>query len=255
MPTTPGHAARRGKLLKLRRQNIHLIASRLHKWLALVIGFQLILWFSSGALMSFLSIDKVHGDHLVDRKTVAAIHQGVVLADMNRVLREAGTDAESATIRMLLGKPVVEVTNKRGTRLFDGSTGAVQPFVTAAQAKTIADAAWIGAGHPASQTERIIAESTEYRGVLPAWRVAFADADQTRVFVTETGRIAAVRTGTWRLYDFFWGLHIMDWSNHENFNTWWLLAFALGGLTLGLAGTVLLLMRWPINSRKWCSAT
>lgn len=200
--------------------------------------------------MSFLSIDKVHGDHLVDRKTVAALPLDVPLVDMNRVLRASGPDAEGATFRTLLGKPVVEVSSKRGTKLFDGSTGEALPFVTAAQAKTIAGNAWIGAGHPASTTERITSESTEYRGALPAWRVAFDDADHTRVFVTETGKIAAVHTGTWRLYDFFWGLHIMDWSNHKNFNTWWLLAFALGGLTLGLAGTVLLLMRWPLRRRR-----
>ena len=227
-----------------------MIASRLHKWLALIIGLQLILWFSSGALMSFLSIDKVHGDHLVDRKNVAAIPKSVPLADLNTVLRIAGSDAESATVCVILGRPVFEVSTRSGTKLFDGATGTAIPFVTAAQAKTIADTAWIGAGHPASTTERIKAESTEYRGALPAWRVAFADADHTRVFVTETGRIAAVRTGTGRLYDFFWGLHIMDWSNHENFNTWWLLAFALGGLTLGLAGTVLLAMRWPLRRRR-----
>ena len=227
-----------------------MIASRLHKWLALIIGFQLILWFSSGALMSFLSIDKVHGDHLVDRKTVAAIPKNIALADINAVLRGAGSDAESATVRVVLGRPVFEVATKSGIKLYDGSTGSAVPFVTAEQAKKIADIAWIGTGHPASKTERMTTESTEYRGALPAWRVAFADADHTRVFVTETGRIAAVRTGTWRLYDFFWGLHIMDWSNHENFNTLWLLAFALGGLTLGLAGTVLLLMRWPFRRKR-----
>ena len=227
-----------------------MIASRLHKWLALIIGFQLILWFSSGALMSFLSIDKVHGDHLVDRKSVAVIPNGMALADLNTVLRSAGSDAESATVRVMLGRPVFEVATKSGIKLFDGSTGKAVPFVTAEQAKKIADTAWIGTGHPTSTTERITTQSTEYRGALPAWGVAFADADHTRVFVTETGRIAAVRTGTWRLYDFFWGLHIMDWSNHENFNTWWLLAFALSGLTLGLAGTVLLLMRWPIRRRR-----
>lgn len=227
-----------------------MIASRLHKWLALIIGFQLILWFSSGALMSFLSIDKVRGDHLVDRKTVAALPKTMALADLNTVLRSAGSDAESATVRVMLGRPVFEVATKRGIKLFDAATGSALPFVTAAQAKTIADTAWIGAGHPASTTARVTTESTEYRGVLPAWRVAFADADHTRVFVTETGRIAAVRTGTWRLYDFFWGLHIMDWSNHGNFNTWWLLAFALGGLALGLAGTVLLAMRWPLRRKR-----
>lgn len=200
--------------------------------------------------MSFLSIDKVHGDHLVDRKTVATIPKGIALADLNTVLRSTDGDAESATVRVVLGQPVFEVATKNGIKLFDGSTGLAVPSVTAAQAKKIADTAWIGAGHPASTTYRITTESTEYRGVLPAWRVTFADADHTSVFVTETGRIAAVRTGTWRLYDFFWGLHIMDWSNHENFNTWWLLAFALGGLSLGLAGTVLLAMRWPLRRKR-----
>ncbi len=35
----------------------------------------------------------------------------------------------------------------------------------------------------------------------------------------------------------------MDWKNNENFNTWWLLAVAIAGLGLGLAGTVLLFIR------------
>lgn len=200
--------------------------------------------------MSFLPIDKVHGDHLVDRKTVAVIPRTILLVDINRVMQIVGADAEAASLRMLLGRPVIEVTTKQANKLFDGVTGITLPSVTAAQAQAIADKAWIGAGHPTSVTDRVNAESPEYRGTLPAWRIAFADADHTRVFVTETGKIAAVRTGTWRLYDFFWGLHIMDWSNHENFNTWWLLTFALGGLTLGLAGTVLLLMRWPIRRRS-----
>ena len=42
----------------------------------------------------------------------------------------------------------------------------------------------------------------------------------------------------------------MDWKNHEDFNTPWLLAFAIGGLLLGLAGTILLFMRWPMVRRK-----
>jgi hypothetical protein len=70
------------------------------------------------------------------------------------------------------------------------------------------------------------------------------------VFVAvDTGKITAVRTGTWRLYDFFWSLHIMDWKNHEDFNTWWLLCCHCG-LLFGLWAR-LLFMRWPIRrSRK-----
>jgi hypothetical protein len=31
-----------------------------------------------------------------------------------------------------------------------------------------------------------------------------------------------------------------NWKNHENFNTPWMMAFAAGGLTLAVAGVVLL---------------
>ena len=42
----------------------------------------------------------------------------------------------------------------------------------------------------------------------------------------------------------------MDWTNHENFNTPWLLAFAIGGLTFWLGGAVLLYFRWPKRRRR-----
>ena len=128
-----------------------------------------------------------------------------------------------------------------------------QPDVVPAiaeEAAAIALAAWRSASRPSTTVRAVTAESPEYRGALPAWRVAFADPDNTAVYVVAgDGRISAVRTGTWRLYDFFWGLHIMDWKNHENFNTPWLLGFAIGGLVLGIFGTILLFLRWPGRRR------
>ena len=181
--------------MKRYRHRIHVFASRAHKWLALFIGAQLLIWFACGALMSFLPIDEV--------------------------------------------------------RLFDARTGMPRSPIDAALATRIASKAWKADSKPASKTIRVTAESPEYRGSLPAWRVAFADPDATSVFVAaDTGRITAVRTGTWRLHDFFCSLHIMDWKNHENFNTPWLLGFAIGGLLFGLAGTVLLFMRWPFRRRR-----
>ena len=120
-----------------------------------------------------------------------------------------------------------------------------------ALATRIAQNAWKTGPFAVSKAARVTRESPEYRGALPAWRVEFNDPDQTSIFVAaENGRITAVRTGTWRLYDFFWSLHIMDWKKHEDFNTPWLLAFALGGLALGIAGTILLIMRWPLRRRR-----
>ena len=218
--------------------------------MALFIGVQLLIWFASGALMSFLPIDKVRGEHLVDREMVTPIPAGTAFADPSKIAAAAGAPIKAITWHMLDGHPVAEVATAKGIKLFDAATTAPLPVIDAVQATAIAKAAWKSAVKPNITASRVTGESPEYRGALPAWRIAFADPDSTSVFVAaETGRITAVRTDTWRLYDFFWSLHIMDWKNHENFNTPWLLAFAIGGLIFGLAGTVLLFMRWPFRRK------
>ena len=233
------------------RTRFHLAASRIHKWLALIIGAQLLIWFASGVIMSFLPIEEVRGEHLVDRESVMPIPAGMSLVAPQRIVAQVDAPVEAMTWRMLDGRPVGEVTTGTGVRLFDAETGAALPPVDAALATKIAREAWKSVDKPRSTATSVTRESPEYRAALPAWRIAFADPEETSIFVAaDTGRITAVRTGTWRLYDFFWSLHIMDWKNHENFNSWWLLAFAVGGLVLGIAGTILLFMRWPFRRRR-----
>lgn len=201
--------------------------------------------------MSFLPIDKVRGEHLVSREADPPIPSGLHLISPDKVLAQAGAPVVAVTWRVLDNNPVAEVTTTRGIRLYDATDGKPLPPIDAATATRIAESAWKSAQKPGSAASRVTEESPEYRAALPAWRVAFADPDRTSVFVAaDTGRITAVRTETWRLYDFFWSLHIMDWKNHENFNTPWMLAFAIGGLLFGLAGTVLLFMRWPIRRKR-----
>lgn len=201
--------------------------------------------------MSLLPIERVRGEHLVDREAAPPLPAGASYASPQTILAASGAPVRTLRHRMLLGRPVVEVETGSGElRLHDATTGARLPPVDARQAQAIALGAYRAAPMPKAVVERVTAASTEYKGRLPAWRVVLADADNTRVYVSDTGAIAAVRTGTWRLYDFFWGLHIMDWSEHENFNTPWLKGFAVGGLALAIAGTILLYLRWPRRRRK-----
>ncbi|WP_367271133.1 PepSY domain-containing protein [uncultured Sphingomonas sp.] len=226
-------------------------ASKVHRWLALLIGAQVIVWFTSGLIMSLLPIDTVHGDHRIDRNSEPVLSTAQAFAPVPALLSAAGAPVRQLQHRVLLGRPVVEAQLAAGgIRLLDARTAALLPPIDAATAGTIARRAY--RGKPvASTVDRIERASTEYRGALPAWRASFADADATRIYVAaETGRLTSVRTGTWRLYDFFWGLHIMDWTQHERFNTPWLKAFAAGGLVFGVSGAILLFMRWPRRRRK-----
>lgn len=242
---------REGGPLRSKRLRFHIGASRLHRWLALLIGIQLLLWFTSGLVMSLLPIERVRGEHLVDREAAAPLSAQATYASPQSIIAASGTPVRALRHRMLLGRPIVEVETGSGAILLvDGTTGARLPPVDVRQAEAIALGAYRGTPSPKATVERVTTASTEYKGRLPAWRVVLADAEDTRVYVTDTGAIAAVRTGTWRLYDFFWGLHIMDWSEHENFNTPWLKAFAFGGLALAIAGTVLLYLRWPRRRRR-----
>lgn len=230
------------------RMRLHIGASRLHRWLALVIGVQLLLWFTSGLVMSLLPIERVRGEHLVERDA-GGVLPARAYAPLDRIA--AGTPLRSARHRLMLGRAVVEVETASGElRLHDAATGAALPAIDSATAGRIAVAAYKGRPTPGIQVTRVTAASTEYKGRVPAWQVAFADDEATRVYIDDAGRIAAVRTGTWRFYDFFWALHIMDWSEHENFNTPWLKAFAIGGLLLAIAGTILLYLRWPRKRRR-----
>lgn len=103
--------------------------------------------------MSFLPIDRVHGDHLVDRKAVASLPGGVVLASPSAIIAASGTPINSVTYRMWLGRPVAEVATAEGARLFDARTGILLPAPTAAQVQAVARTAWRGEGRPRATVE------------------------------------------------------------------------------------------------------
>ncbi|MGT2516472.1 hypothetical protein ACVOMT_21750 (plasmid) [Sphingomonas panni] len=180
--------------------------------------------------MSLLPIDTVHGDHRIDRNVEPALIATQDFAPVPALLASAGAPVRQLQHRMLLGRPIVEAQLGDGkVRLLDARTAKPLPPVDGPAAALIARQAYRGETGSAPVVERIERLSTEYRGALPAWRASFPDTDGTRIYVAaETGRLTSVRTGTWRLYDFFWGLHIMDWTEHERFNTPWLNAFAAG---------------------------
>ena len=116
--------------------------------------------------MSFWPIDEIHGDHLVDRKTVAALPAGIILAEPAVYLN--GKSADRVTLRMLNGRAIAEVARGNSIRLFDAATAAPLSPVDADVAAAIAQKAWLGDDVGAPTTNKITAASPEYGGPLPA---------------------------------------------------------------------------------------
>ena len=79
---------------------------------------------------------------------------------------------------------------------------------------------------------------SEMRGrALPLWRVSFDKPGNLRLYLDPwTGDIVARRTDTWRIFDFLWMLHIMDFETRDDFNHPLLQVAALLGLLIALSG-------------------
>jgi uncharacterized iron-regulated membrane protein len=75
--------------------------------------------------------------------------------------------------------------------------------------------------------------------------VQLADARRTALYVDPyTAEVVARRNNYWRVFDWMWMLHIMDYRERSNFNHPLLLFFAATTLGFVLSGAALLLMHW-----------
>jgi len=58
-----------------------------------------------------------------------------------------------------------------------------------------------------------------------------------------TGEVTARRNDTWRVYDFLWGLHIMDYRGREDFRHELLIVAAVVAVLTATSGLVLWIVR------------
>ena len=51
--------------------------------------------------------------------------------------------------------------------------------------------------------------------------------------------IVAIRSNQWRIWDFMWGIHIMDWNERDNIGNVFLKIFSILALLSALSGIYL----------------
>ena len=214
----------------------HVLRS-VHKWIGLLIGLQFLLWTLSGTVMALLPMEEVAGG---ERRAPAKVQLGD--ADgwpaVQRQLQS--TPISGASLRPLLDRYIYEVSTPTRVELFDAVSGkAIE--IDADLARQVATAAYTGSGavKRVAPLDEITLAVRDHE--LPIWRVDFADKTNSSFYVSgSTGALLERRNDTWRMWDFFWMLHNMDYVNRTSFNHPLIIILGFAAVWLAITGVWLL---------------
>ena len=80
----------------------------------------------------------------------------------------------------------------------------------------------------------------------------FDDSDATTLYIDPaTADVRARRSSTWRFYDFFWKLHVMDYDDGADFNHPLLITAAGAAIFVAMSGLVLLIIKMRRSLIAW----
>ena len=225
------------------------ISGKVHKWLALVMAVPIIFWFVSGLFFAAVPTERVRSEHMIAEAPATPIALSDAAAGLQRLASAGALPGERIELRAVMGRPMAIVTAGPGRpRLYDLGSGRQLSPILPALAAAIAERDHSGADR-AVRVELVTTASPEYRGALPAWRVDFEGENAASFYVAaDTGTVAARRSTLWRVYDFLWSLHIMDFKNHEDFNTPLLIVATVLALIMLVTGIILFPSRLGYNA-------
>lgn len=228
-------------------------AIRVHKWVALIVGIQIVLWIAGGLVMSALSLEIVRGEHNIEDPVELAplpVSEVLGIAEAARLAELDVLGIESVVLGRWLDRTVYRFNPAEGrVTLVDAVTGERLSPLSEEMAIAVARADYAG-DETIAAVEYFEEPTWEYRRAHPAWRVSIDDGEGTRIYVAaHSGRVDARRNDVWRFYDFFWMLHIMDYEARENSHHPLIITASGAALLTVLAGFLLLIIKMARSAR------
>ncbi len=225
---------------------------RFHRLVAVVIGLQLLLWTASGIYFAWTDLDEIHGDHLRNEPEPIPFQPGWVSPDaidfagggLIRPRQLRSIEAVEILDRVYYRLRWIDDEQTRQTLLADVSTGSIRGELDREEAIALARAAF----KPEAKVARVrrleesdVGPGHEYRdGPLPAWQISFDHGSRAHVYVAaREGQVVTLRTRSWRIFDFLWMLHTMDYRGRDDINNPLLRALSAFGLLVVLSGYLL----------------
>ena len=225
---------------------------RIHKWVALIVGIQIMLWIAGGLVMSTIPIEQVRGEHkIAATESLAASPADLLALEQVTDQHEIGAISE-AVLGQVLGAPVWRLKSADGeTFVIDASSGDRLDPVSETLARRIAETDYSGTGSLVSVLS-VANPPSEYGRPGPVWRAVFDDSDATTLYIDPaTADVRARRSSTWRFYDFFWKLHVMDYDDGADFNHPLLITAAGAAIFVAMSGLVLLIIKMRRSLIAW----
>lgn len=225
-----------------------LVVRRTHKWLALFVGIQVVLWTITGFYMVVVHIDTIHGDNLV-RSPVARTFKTTELVSPATIVADH-PQANEVTLQRLFDRPVWKV-DSGAPFLIDAVSGARLAPLTEAQVRAVARRIFVG-------DAPIVASRLLTRAPLemqtrkpPYWQVEFEGWNRPTLYISPTtGELISRRHALWRVFDFAWMLHIMDYDERSNVNNTLLRVATWSAVMMALSGAWMLIWAFPRRKKK-----
>ncbi len=237
-----------------------------HRYLGISIGIQFLMWTVGGLYFSWNNIDMVHGDHL--RKPISFLKADLQVVSPSVALQALQKDRSVDSVHSIhlirvLDKPIYQIQYFKGHTgagihqhvhfaLADATTGVLHPPLTKDEAVTIAQEQIIS-GAKIKSVEYIeqVSKHSEYRErPLPAYAISFENPACTIYVAAETGTYQTIRHNQWRIFDFLYMLHTMDYEGRDNFGNLALRIFSVFGLITVCSGFLLFFVSSPTFDKK-----
>jgi hypothetical protein len=234
--------------------NKKLLIRKIHRYMALLVSLQLLAWTLGGIYFSWNSIDKIHGDHLKKTNGIEATQQPLISTNDAITAINDLKQLKSIRVIRIIDKPAYRVKysskdSDNKTQLVNAIDGSLMPAINKQQAIKIAqtNASFVAA---VAKVEYLTQTSShhEYREKsLPAWAITFDYSSSPTFYVaSEQGTLTSVRHTSWRIFDFLWMLHTMDYQTRDDFGNWLIKIFSVLALITAISGIVLFI----ISSRR-----
>ena len=201
-----------------------------HKYLSLIISIQLLLWTISGIYFAFNKIELVRGEQYIIKDKSSSIEINnlnissnvkniEIFKRLNQWVVKAEMDA-GFKYQDLLGNEVYELSPNQAIEVVKLKT-------------TLSPIDVIKINESSARSE--------FRGrSLPIYKIKTNSSDDTNVYVDiMSGKIVAIRSDSWRIWDFLWGAHIIDYRERDNINNILLKIFSILALLSSLSGIAL----------------